>query len=227
MRKHTLDRDKSSGQSFIELAITIPLLIIMLAGLVEVAFLIFTYLNLLDLTREAARFASVRDFRKADVGNPSGLPDSACTDDQLHFYYDTACFFIDQDLNPYIPINASKFDDVTISVFVVDNNTISHRYPLDGDGVWSLFNDNWKVDCEGNPETNNPSFTNADVQSMFVSGAPGDRGLVLVEAFMCYDLVLNLPFTSEFLPSPFRLHAYTIMPAPEALPTPTPISAYP
>jgi hypothetical protein len=220
MRSQT---EKTSGQSFVELALAIPLILILLAGVVEVAFFIFTYLNLLDLTREAARFASARDYRKSDISDPSGLPLSACTDDELHFYYDTACFFIDEDLNPYIPLSESNFDDVTISVFVVNNDTISQRYPIAEGGVWSLFNNNWQKDCEGSTVASEPTYTNADIQSLFVSGAPGDRGLVLVEAFMCYDLVMNLPIISDFTPSPFRLHAYSMMPAPDAIPTPTPI----
>jgi hypothetical protein len=56
-----------------------------------------------------------------------------------------------------------------------------------------------------------------------MTGAPTDRGIVAVETWVCYDMVLNLPFISGFIPSPFRIHTYTIMPAPEAIPTPTPI----
>ncbi len=53
-----------SGQSLVELAIILPLLLLMLAGMVEVAFGMFAYLTALDLTREAARFASVRDYNE-------------------------------------------------------------------------------------------------------------------------------------------------------------------
>ncbi len=49
------------GQSFLELALILPILLIMLMGLVEVSLFIGRYLDILDLTREAARFASVRD----------------------------------------------------------------------------------------------------------------------------------------------------------------------
>jgi hypothetical protein len=45
----------------------------------------------------------------------------------------------------------------------------------------------------------------------------------LVEVYYCYHQVLNLPFISQFIPNPMRLHTYSIMPAPEAIPTPTPI----
>jgi hypothetical protein len=216
---------KEGGQSFVELALIIPVLLVVLAGLTEVGFFMFAYLNALDLTREAARFASTRDFKILDLADPdpSHLPMSACTDSVLHYYYDTACFFVDPQLNPYLPLDPNNYDDVTISVFSVnDNNTIDQRFPTPS-GVWSLYNDNWQKDCEGNVVTTTPDFTNSDIQNEFLSGAPHSKGLVLVEVYYCYHQVLNLPFVSQFIANPMRLHTYSIMPAPEAIPTPTPI----
>ncbi len=75
------------GQSFTELALILPILLLLLAGLVEVGFFINRYLDALDLTREAARFASNRDPFSA-------AGDTQCSNgDGLNFYYDVACFF--------------------------------------------------------------------------------------------------------------------------------------
>jgi hypothetical protein len=75
------------GQSFTELALVLPILLLLLAGLVEVGFFINRYLDALDLTREAARFASNRD--PFSTNN-----DFHCSEgDALNFYYDVACFF--------------------------------------------------------------------------------------------------------------------------------------
>jgi hypothetical protein len=215
-------RGQFKGQSFVELVISLPIILLLLAGLVEVGFMLYTYLTILDLTREAARFASTRDYR---AGQSSGLGDplSACDDNALDYYYDTACFFIDDDLNPYITFKDSNYDDVAISVFTISNNRVTDRWPNDGDGVWSLYNDNWKKDCEGNVITSEPFYTNAEVEAEFVANAPRDRGLVLVEGYYCYHLLMNFPIISQIFASPVRLHAYTIMPAPDAIPTPTPI----
>jgi hypothetical protein len=68
-----------------------------------------------------------------------------------------------------------------------------------------------------------PYFTNAVLESDFVPSAPSERGIVVIEAYVCYDMIMNLPFISNFIPSPFRIHTYTVMPAPEAIPTPTSI----
>ncbi len=162
----------SSGQSLVELAIIFPLLLIMLAGMVEVAFGIFAYLTALDLTREAARFASIRDYNVQELDNPSD-PTTACTDNVLHFYYDTACFFTDDNLNPFLDFRADKFDDVVITVLTVANNNISDHHP-DADG-WSLNSDNWKKDCQGNVVRNTPFFSNSYIEDHFVQNAPADR----------------------------------------------------
>jgi hypothetical protein len=237
---------KERGQSFVELALIIPVLLVVLAGLTEVGFYMFAYLNALDLTREAARFASTRDFKSLNLdlqkfwdytswGQPGNTEDPsnpkrqkiiqevACKDSVLHYYDDTACFFVDNQLNPWIPLDPNNYDDVTISVFSVnDNNTIAQRFPTPS-GVWSLYNNNWQKDCQGNVVTTTPDFTNTAIENDFLSNAPHAKGLVLVEVYYCYHQILNLPIVSQFIANPIRLHTYSIMPAPEAIPTPTPI----
>ncbi len=105
------------AQSFVELAIVLPVLLILLLGVVEVSIFIGRYLDILDLTREAARFASVRDpFQYSppttwpggqncnaaqDTTRPIGYDFyninrncMTCSDPQYyHFYYTTACIF--------------------------------------------------------------------------------------------------------------------------------------
>jgi len=225
-----------SGQSLVELALILPLLLLMLAGMVEVAFGMFAYMTALDLTREAARFVSVRDYH--ELGSTNSLhptdyvldPDAACQDSALHYYYDAACFFIDPDLNSFLEFDEDKYDDVVITVFTVAGNVVTDRHPGPSDapagpdpGHWSLFDDNWQKDCQGNVVETEPTFTNEEVENMFVNTAPKAKGLVLVEGFICYDQMIYIPIISEFIGSPFRIHTYTFMPAPEAIPTPTPI----
>lgn len=229
MSKISMQKRSNSGQSFVELALIIPILLMMVAGLVEVGAYIFSYLTALDLTREAARFASLRDPFTLTV--PGGvLPDAACSDNDLHYFFDTACLILDAGFNPSLPLD-SNIDDVAISVLTVSGNVVTDRWPADGDGVWSLStastgwagSESWTKDCEGNVVQLQPFFTNAEIQSMFQSGAPTSKGIVIVELYYCYEQVLNLPVLSDFIPNPLRMHAYTMMPAFEAIPTPTPI----
>ena len=99
-----------NGQSFVELALVIPVLLMLIAGLVEIGFYYYSYMTALELTREAARFASKRDPFTLDAPG-SGLPAAACSDDDLHFYFDTACIAIDTGFNPNLPLDSNR-DDV-------------------------------------------------------------------------------------------------------------------
>lgn len=228
MNKLDLKISWRKGQSLVELALILPLILIMLIGMIEVGFLVFNYLNALDLTREAARFASVRDYTRS---TPGPATNADCTDQTLDYFKDTACFFIDPSLNPDLSFDPNKYDDVTISVFTVVSGTVasvSDRWPKapvdpDNDGVWSQYNNNWKKDCQGNDVMTQPYFSDTDVENKFLASAPKAKGLVLVEAHICYDQMIHIPLISDFIGSPFRIHTYTFMPAPDAIPTPTPI----
>ena len=219
---------KDRGQSFVELSLVVPVLLLLLAGMVELAFFIFAYLTALDLTREAARFASGRDYRSYTSDSASI---AKCTDADLDYYNDTACFFIDQNFNAYIPILESEYADVNISVFSIQDRTeISDRYPEVGtaaitDNMWSLYGTNWQKDCKGNTVQTEPYFSNSKMESLLSSDSDTAqwKGVVAVEVYYCYHQVLNLPVLSQVIPTKLRMHAYTLMPAPEAVPTPTPI----
>jgi hypothetical protein len=215
----------AKGQSFVELALVTPVLLLMLAGVVEIAFLYFSYMSALDLTREAARFASARDFRQLDAPDPA----EACTDSYLHFYLDTTCFFTDPEINSSLEISSTDYADVAISVFTITGNVVTDRYPDNADGVFSLYQTagvpNWKLDCAGNVVRTEPYMTNAELEALFQPDAPTEKGFVLVEVYYCYHHKIGLPFLTWAIPDPLRMQAYTIMPAPEAIPTPTPIAS--
>ncbi len=219
---------KDRGQSFVELSLVVPVLLLLLAGMVELAFFIFTYLTALDLTREAARFASGRDYRS--YSGDSATIDK-CTDTTLDYYNDTACFFIDPNFNPFIKMDESEYADVAISVFTIrDYDHVSDRWPDVGspgisDNMWTLYGNNWQKDCKGNVVLSEPYFSISRMESLLSTdpNAPRWKGVVVVELYYCYQQVLNLPVLSQVIPSKLRMHAYTLMPAPEAAPTPTPI----
>jgi hypothetical protein len=85
------------AQSFLEFALVLPILILILLGVVELTLFIGTYINVLDLTREAARFASNRDpFSPA--GTLACRPVNLTSADpsiykKFDFFYDTSCIF--------------------------------------------------------------------------------------------------------------------------------------
>jgi hypothetical protein len=127
--KTRLQTPGKRGQSFIELALVLPVLLIMLAGMTEVAFFVGRYLDMLDLTREAARFASVREFRSVQAASAFNCSDNS--GGAFDFYYDTACIFSPplgstvcpkaifcNGFNPYITMNMAT-DDIVITVFTL------------------------------------------------------------------------------------------------------------
>jgi hypothetical protein len=232
---------QSHGQSFVELALILPILLLMLAGVVETSFFIARYLDVLDLTREAARFASVRD--------PFGVvaADYDCsTQNYFSFYYDTSCIFSPpagsaactnaaycNGLNSYAPLDLTT-DDVVVSVFTITaanalgNPYVSNTWPAPN-GRWALSDlntdvntrGNWQKDCRGNTVRTTPHFTPTVINSTLNNAFGENKGYVAVEVFYCYHQVLNLPFFTIFVPNPLQIDAYTLMPLPAAQPTPT------
>jgi hypothetical protein len=59
--------ERQSGQSVVELALITPLLIVLLAGLVEIGWFANNYLNLLDVTRAGARRGAVLQDQKSPL----------------------------------------------------------------------------------------------------------------------------------------------------------------
>lgn len=237
MRKFFRSSVQNRGQSFVELAIVLPLLLFLLVGFVEVGAIIYHYLSMLDVAREAARFASEHD--PAVLEGPGAL--GYCEDDELHFYQDSACVIVGAGFNPNLNLNPAT-DDVTISVFTIDDNIVTDRLPNDGDGVWSLYAENWTRNCDGTLNSTTPFMQNNEVETIInlpppttgagtptpgagtsVPSAPPDKGRVLVEVYYCHEQLLNLPILSQLLPNPVPLHAYAFMPAPAVAPTATPL----
>jgi hypothetical protein len=197
-----------NGQASLEIALIAPILLIMVLGVVELSFIMGRYMDMLDLTREAARFASARD--------PFAPPPETFSCDAAHydFYYSTACFIME---SSYLTFN-SETDDVVISVYSVSDHSVSATYPESG--PWELTG-NWNKDCEGNVVLTEPHYTSTLVDGLLSNSAPAKEGFVAVEYYYCYNLVLDMPIVSSLIHSPLRLHAFTLMPLPKAQPSGT------
>lgn len=232
---------KSRGQSLVEIAIAFPVLIMLLAGLVEFGFMLNYYLSLMDATRESARtFNNFTPFEEA------------CTCD-----IDTACKYDDPPNNPdciancVTDYNDSDCDSTSFYQGAAGMVFTSLRpKDINGDGELSpeerAKDSSRKIDLDPDkddvvvsvlriktsavldrfPEdggeyhlfNNQPSrLSTVEIGSRLVSGAP-DTGVLLVEVFFNYHQVLALPWLAPFLPDPILLHAYTIMPLPAAEP---------
>lgn len=214
----TRDGKKSLGQSFVEFAILLPLLLMMLSGLVEFGFMLNTYLDLIDSAREVARYLANDDPLHDINGNFQG---SWVVTPEPHDFYDQRAWnlmSLSLDRSGNIALDPLT-DNMIVSVFVVSNNVVTGRYPSDvPDNVngWTRY---------PSSSHNVSAFSVADINtklSALGTAVPPDTGMVLVEVFYDYHMVMGLPWIRVFVPDPVTLHAYTMMPNVNAAPTPTP-----
>jgi hypothetical protein len=211
---------KSVGQSLVEFTVLLPVLLIMLSGLIELGFMLNYYLDLIDAAREAARWAAGDDPIHCDPGDV--VCQAASLGPPLYYIDPNGNFYgrvvgitiqsLDLSSDGRIVLDCAT-DAIIISAFGVDNGVVAQRFPsvdLNGNvGYWNSCANAFA-----------PSFTTADINARLL-GAP-DSGLVLVEIYYSYDMILGLPWITAFVPNPVLLHAYSIMSNVNVEPTPTP-----
>ena len=192
------------GQSLVEFTVMLPVLLIMISGVIELGFMLNYYLDLIDATREATRWAAGDD----PVHDAAGT----WVDPNTTFYdevQEVALQSLDEGSGGQITLDDTS-DDIVISSFSVSGGAITARFPaaLGEDGL-SLYNQRTSA------------FTTAEVQALLDPGAP-NTGIVMVEMYYDYHMILGLPWITAFLPDPITLYAYTIMPNSNVEPTATP-----
>ena len=231
-RRHKLTR----GQSLVEVALLLPLILMLLGSLVEFGFGLLDYLGIQDATRNAARFVSDSAYDARDT-----ITNCQTTQD---FYRFTGCL-VNQELRqerPLVHMNDSGTpfdftddyldpahgDDIIVSVFSVIKGTGAvRRFPdavgdQGGEKGWS-----YALDLTGARKATS-IYSTANVTSMWLntdtaySHSTPNTGLVIVEVFYKYDQKLKLPWLTAFVPDPIQFHFYTIMNLASAEPTPTP-----
>src|SRR3989304_3850937 len=108
----------AGGQSLIELALVVSVLMFMLIGIVEYGFLLNQYLNLLDATRETARYGAGKDpFQR----NADGSIKMAGAEPLLEEgWFEQLAVYMGDFLKP-IKLDIGR-DDIVISFFSVDSD---------------------------------------------------------------------------------------------------------
>ncbi len=215
MPKKTQHRRRLRGQSLLELALSLTVMLIIFGGLVEIGFLIGQYSLLVQAARNGARYAI--DFEHTDI-EPACTPvrTPACTDAVcVRDFYCATANTVERNLS-YLgdtstPLDPTR-DDIIVSVFTIRRGVgVVIRYPTPYG--WSYY---------GNERS---QFTNSDVERLIAERGLSymDMGAVLVEIVYYYHHRLGLPWMTPFIPNPKRLHVYSFMPQDSAAPTtPTP-----
>ncbi len=239
-----MQRKRTRGQSLIEIALILPLILMLLTGLVEFGFGLNEYLGIQDATRNAARFASDGAYNERD--NIMSCQKTSTSEATKDFYRQTACL-VNQELRQERPLvhmndngtpndfsddylDPAHGDDIVVSAFgILAGTGVATRFPTEyGEQGWSYSLD--LTTSLGTPHRNASSqFTSAELNTYWLntdqhSGlTTPSTGLILVEVFYNYDQKLKLPWITAFIPDPIPFHFYTIMTLSSAEPTPTPM----
>ena len=200
-----------------EFTLLLPVLLIMLSGLVEAGFALNVYLDLIDSAREVARNVSGFDPFNDETLSPNVS------------FYDQAKNVADYTLGQagQVQLNPAS-DNLIVSVFRVNGATVSpsERYPVSfNDGCTKGGELGWTAYCNsreskiGSTEcgTKPNCLVMADLLGDLVD-VPPDTGIVAVEIYYDYHMILGLPWVTAFLPDPITLHAYSFMPNSSAEP---------
>ncbi|MCS7250902.1 MAG: pilus assembly protein [Anaerolineae bacterium] len=188
---------RRNAQSLVELAILLPVLLIIVGGLAELGFALAAYMSLQDAVREAARFGA--DGDPCGGQNPE-LADVMCTD--VNGFYEPVARRFDQSFAPYRLVNTAG-DDLVISVFGVrDSGALAWRLPKDHPAGWSRF---------GNRTSR---VSNAHVSA--IMGRNPSKGILVVEVY--YHHRHRLQLFQSILPDPIPMYASAWMPLPSADP---------
>jgi hypothetical protein len=223
-------KKKTRAQSMVEFAVTLPILIALLLGMVEFGFMLNTYLSLLDATRYAARQFS--------NSNPLKLVGTTKVYDE-NFDNNVAKAVIDN-LDPYLIDPEARriildptMDDILIHVLSVNVNTNTNPDTIST--VTALTTDLGNpvpfISSYGNfAALGGTHYTETVVRnSMSANGAqPVSAGILIVELYYSYEGTLSI--STEFMElfatnKHVMLYSSTIMPLVSvrpALPTPTP-----
>jgi len=223
-RRSTGHRRKSLGQSLVEFTIMLPVLLMMLSGLVEFGILLNYYLDVIDAAREAARFAADGDPIRDDAGNTLD-PNPQYFQNVQELTKQSLDFASDSRIDWMAPAvcGTDIQGDVVISAFsVVNDPAICSAMGVSAPCVDKRFPTTAGDDGLSMCLSHVSSITTAEVSSILSGSLIPNSGLVLVEIYYDYHMVLGLPWIRAFVPDPITLHAYSIMPNVNVEPTPTP-----
>jgi hypothetical protein len=226
LQRLTSRRGQSSrerGQSMVEMALSFPMLLLLLAAAVEIGMYYNTYLTLVDATREAARYSA--------NGSPASKDARSDCDLTEDFFKKAACLTL-QNL-PGVTFDPAR-DDVVVSLVlikkaegsvwkrVVDSYLAGQPLPdsvLDsavGRSSWSRCRSILGGTGCVPAESRLPNSLIVDRLKQFPDWATAPKSAyVLVEIYHVHHQFLGLvPPGLGFLPQEVVMYAYSIMPVP-------------
>lgn len=198
-------RRKVKAQSMVEFAITLPVLILLLTGMVEFGFMLNTYLSIQDAARTTARrYSTVNPFNADGTDNPA--------------FYQNAALYIEELLAPsgdpdsrQIVLDSTR-DNILISLVGVE---VDESTDPDEIATFTRFSgaDYYKYFSDTNPPS---AYPNASIEALMTANdaEPSDSGLLIIEIYYGYEGTLNLPWTRPFFSpdNPSMMYISVVMP---------------
>ncbi len=250
-RPHRPWRLRIRGQSLLEFALMLPILLIIISGIFEFGFMFNTYLALLDAARNAARFASDNQMSEDTIADCTATRD---------FFRQTSCvalFELSME-SPSIDLCTSastprehcsgtdwmEYDDIIISVYSITKEGHPstqfpevRRFPNPGIAIcddygWSYLSDMLGGHGPHSSQCANRGTNPHDVNehtSQFkkddilpmIDVTAPNMAYVMVEITFHYWQVLALPWFTQFVPDPIIFRPYAVWPVPAMEPTST------
>ncbi|MBL8056957.1 MAG: pilus assembly protein [Anaerolineales bacterium] len=241
-------RKKSRGQSLVEFALFLPILVMLLGGLVELGLGLNRFINIIEAAREGARYGS--DLQPdprldgRDLVNIGGQDVSNMDCESTRDFYGKIACVVQQAADPAV-LN-DQTDDIVITVARIYRSPLcdepspppgldcTARILPDPDGLWPdppldpaegeiATRGRWRWSGAGDSK-----FTREEIQN-YIDANALSSGVLIVEVFYRYHMILNLPWITPFLdPAGIGLpfYTYTIIPVPAGEPRPTPTPTF-
>jgi hypothetical protein len=205
-KKWQLRRDE--GQSLVEMAITLPLLLVMFIGLIEIGYVLRNYLIVVNANREGARFAARGRWFEEDswyqiakrvvsAGGSDGNNEVPVLRTQGYGEYpgNTKIFVT------YIEV-PSQVDDTGGMIIEPTNWTRWVSGTLEYDS---------EIDADALAEAARQANFNFNQQFLGQLDIASEDNFVVVETWYEHEQLLKLPIFTEILPEIVPLYAQTTM----------------
>jgi hypothetical protein len=192
------------GQGLLELAVILPVLLILLMGLVEIGYALRDYLILVNACREGCRFAARGRFSDQDVGarvvSASGVVRLGGSDVPFLRTHET-------DKNTGIIVSHIYMD----SAGDVPTYTTSYTgvLPSGAGGVRGILAEDSQIDLVRLVERHGPATQSINATREAAGYEQMGNHIVVVEVFFMHHPLWNNPFVP--LPDPWMLRAQTEM----------------
>jgi hypothetical protein len=213
-------RKTERGQSLLELAVILPVLLILLMGLVEVGYALRDYLIVVNAAREGCRFAARGRFSPESVGarvvSAGGIVRVGNPAADVPFLRT----YGSPDPNTgiiatYIPMDSEG--NVTSTISSDCSNpapiAVTHCYsgvlPSGAGGVRAILAGDSKVSLARIVERHGPSTASISAMREAAGYERMSNHIVVVEVFFMHHPLWNNPFVP--LPDPWMMHAQTEM----------------